>query len=54
MILVVSVSPKILIGQIKEVVKKSFSTDKIDFMSFASASYLVIRDSFEVNKDTIS
>lgn len=52
MSLVVSASPKELIGRIKEVIKKSFSTEKIDFMSFASASYLAIRDNFEVNKDT--
>ena len=50
--LVVSVSPKVLIEQIKEVIKKSFSTERIDFMSFASASYLAIRDNFEINKDT--
>lgn len=50
--LVVSVSPKEVISKIKEVIQKSFSTEKVDFISFSSASYLAVRDNFEINKDT--
>jgi len=50
--LVVSVSPKEIIKKIKEEIKKSFSTEKVDFMSFSSASYLAVRDNFVISKDT--
>ncbi len=50
--LVVSVSPKEVISKIKEVIQKSFSTEKVDFISFSSASYLAVRDNFVINKDT--